>query len=1400
MQQNALNLHRFQRWNIPNLDDIDNLITALSQLKVQREPDLNADGLLLAMDGPLHRQQRIAPDDVVFTSPSKLLLHFKLLQPQQTQDYDKLIEILERSREVLLDTALRSAPDIESLLLEEDQVSWVAQAGALSGNGGLFTAVCDEALANCSLAAIGGSPCTVVACLLEREACQHLLADVMAHMQWYVPTERQYTPGNLMAALLRSLLRHQLDPTGDTLGFDFNALDLEGLSYQSIDERVQDHLIHAAAVTSPKLAALAVWALKPGFPAEFQAARIPADLAYRTSTQWVRYAQGVSIAQAVKPESCAGSDFATLFGLPTLISTDPDPDVQLVCAAAKAMPILLWARAQGILERKPLEQYSPEDARLAQARFDGLEQGIETAGARLSAAMPDRIKRAEAELKSRQLKPDLIYIPRHTRIPAPGPYVQDHLQSSRRALDLVASGKLSGVNPGWVVPPFYAQGSWHERIQQDYNLPDINAEFEQDFTAWSNGRETSARLMLEWLLGNLPALDRECLGTGTLTVFTVRHIGPETSKYTRAARVGYQAFVIESSFEGRFHYYEVHPNAALVRRRDDLAASFNTSEGWRVRAGRWQPFDWDAYLTGAAPKEDSFSQVVLDAELTLAPTGGATAAPQLQAIADFAAALAARYHCAVYPQAKGVTVFDKVDPAFGLFKALVPFWSAVEELYQGIVARDKGQIFWGVLGVAADIVSFWAAGVKAITLAARLLKVSIQTGVQAAIKTSRRLAQQLVVELIKALDPVVGLTRLLAKGAIRTLKFGKDVIVALRKGVAHLARHFGTGSHLLRGLAMGKLAHQKNLQYRSLFGQAGVAVHVEHGLFNSRAHYRVEAITQQPFGPRLTRLSDKGAVGVLAEHSLPLRAYEGHWLAPDPAPHVSKVWIAWGDDLYLTWPGATFKRVLSSDGTAYLRRVRNVDASAPMTRIQCRTRRNGELSLCAPNTFANSVGQQPSPTTTGRDAVPWFDGIKCSADASNQLVYQNHRWTVQGQRLIRQSGLLRVAAYKRFVSAQVIGGNELFKRIQIQGGVIDGIEDMREIGAVTLLHRASGQQHLVTRVGRGVYYKGVVEAGQAKIALNKFRGDPQALGRGPGPLSDEDFLVAIYEGSHDANVYIRQHGLDVIKKDLDHIKNAIDEGKAPLMAPYLNGPFDLGTTVEQGALFCKYARTGFLHELTSVAAYKHPLTALTPLAVRQGIADTLNVLYRDGARFNPTNLLNARFMGQATGPKNLAFLKLKFRPGQQPSEQVFYSLSGFKRRNESLPLTLERASLLRSPQQPWHLQGNALAAPDGTLYLDVQPSRAGRPDLLAMGKEDVLFLPDLSNPAQMAGINSNQRLLDSERNILRHLERTSIDLGEVETAELFTRLPTCQSCTLLMEGLSQKMPPGTFKVYEGPGR
>jgi hypothetical protein len=542
----------------------------------------------------------------------------------------------------------------------------------------------------------------------------------------------------------------------------------------------------------------------------------------------------------------------------------------------------------------------------------------------------------------------------------------------------------------------------------------------------------------------------------------------------------------------------------------------------------------------------------------------------------------------------------------------------------------------------------------------------------------------------------------------------------------------------------------------------------------------IDPQTTLPYGPVLDIIDDTGRLGRLPT-ALPVHTYGNARYLPDPAPSLTKRWIRWGDETWLECSGRFYRlREGTAGRPAAFEQAPSPFSRPPLQRRGCRARRTLLPLSCSLAGERMTAGFEDitGDTLVPSGAVDWFDQRKVVPDDRGRFV--------DGRRLVetRPGGDLTIemldwARYRPKISVRRVAGNDIFQRIEVHGGLVEGVNDRRFLSAVQVRATDTGELHMVTCVDEAVFYHGALPQDADTFTLNKL---PEGDSPRGDSMTEGEELKFLFDGCWDANFHIRKLGMQVIDQQLRDIEGTLARGVN--IDQLMSERFRLPTTPAQAALFAKYPRRSFVQQTREFIAsdYTYPLTLDTPLAVREAVAVHLNRLTEAAMPFDASTVLDPAVIANAPPKgKNIAFLAVKY--GNSKPSEVYYSVSGAVRRKTDLALGKRAAD--NKLTQGW-------SEIDGTRYINC---RGGGNEA---GAEALLHLPDLSQPSNLNTGNINDRRLDSERNILAHIRKAGLDPQAIAEASLFTRFPTCDSCTTLIAQFREQFLPERFQVYEGP--
>ena len=1293
------------------------------------------------------------------------------LKSQGTTRVTPILRMLRLERERRLRDLLYQARERLGQLLDPLELRRLRALPMLAGSGGAVARLLHKASAHAGTDA-GDFPATALARGLSTAASQRVLTELHLCLGW--PSSSLATKLQVQdLALLTLALPWALDPDADSHGFDFFAPALTGAATGEVLAALQKHLMPKLRGCPSSCFGLVRYLLADSAPPILNLLGLPRDLAWTTSVTWVSLCHGVNLAETIAPGSSCLLDVSEALALPTRISEhSPRTATAKALAATLAAPLAQWNMGWQRVARLPAQQ-SPLRAL---DRFLQHLDALEYAHTALSGPMPKRMDMVMAELDKRAIAPQLRFVD-------PTQRVRQSLfaHAGVPALDAFASGLAAGPNPV-LVPALILghDGRLHEPACNFTDIPNLAADFEKAFDTWQRGIGVAISTLIQRLLGDLPLADQ--LRLEEHSVVPCQLAQRSASGETVTAPYGF-VFYLETLEDA--WYYELIPSAGWCRLHRDKERRLPKP----TQAGQAHqlPFDAAAFIKGSLPNPDAGCH------------GWLTPSPAIPAVADPAfsqfrnSRLLAR-HCATAvtasveawrDEARGTLPSEPAKRVPEALKALVPFWSAGEAIYQGLEEDRPWLVVLGLFGLAADVLTLGVYG-RISALGFRFVTLALRQGPRTA---SRLLTPRLRGVTRDALDTLLPAA---ASGQPETP--GMSMMVPLRRAhgaiLIQASRRVLTVANARRSFPGPALVplHRPALHLERLANDVPVAV-VADGVQAGRlisprlADYK----TLLAYGPTLDLVDDAGRLGRLPLE-LAVVSLDGALYVVDPAPSLPKRWIRWGDETWLECSGRYYRlKPGNTEQPPMFEQAPAPYARPPLKRPACRGRRVLPPLACAgaslwkTQDYADLSPDQAVP----EGAVPWFDQRKIVADSQGRFV--DGRRLFQGfpgaERTVEHLGWAR---YRSQVRARIVTGNSLFKRIEVLDGLIAEVPDRRFLSAVAL-QAEDGQRHLVTCVDDGIYYHGVIAPGEEPMLLNKLSESVNAETEAPTP---EEELKYLFNGCWDANLHIRRRGAAVVEQQLRQIEAAM-AADGVNVEQLMTRRFRLQTSPAQAALFAQYPRRSFAQQTRQFVAsdYTYPLTDETPSAVRERIASHLNRLTdTPGALDAQTVLDPTAISGLPPKGRNIAFLAVSYEDGRP--EEVYYSVSGAAQRRTDLPLAKRLQARVRAT--PPGTEAHAWVAEDGTRYINCR-GEGGQP-----GEEALLHLPDLSRPDSLNSGDINDRRLDSERNILAYLQRQPLATGEIAEATLFTRFPTCDSCTSLISQYRQHFLQGRLRVYEGP--
>ncbi|NWA70067.1 hypothetical protein [Pseudomonas reactans] len=595
--------------------------------------------------------------------------------------------------------------------------------------------------------------------------------------------------------LLMKVITLSLDPpqsrkSGYVAGFHLASVEHWGSSYSQVNTSLRLHLTQTKKVSGAE-ADLAAYLLKPQFPVDFAVRDVPDELSYRSSTVWVNFKHGATLAEMIEPGSASRMSFQELVDLPGKLSEQAKtPEEWSAIAAARIPAILEWATTQGVISQKG--EYSQAEIQRAVSAFDDHVGRIVQATEQMAKDVPmrkDYFERMEAGVSRTEL--------------------------------------LSLISPFFAL---YRHLSGEEIRPSDvgYQYPVYDeATFQAAFDEYLSKAKAGYGKVLNHQLSQLPLKDRVAIERGEVTLYALRtkpNGQDETDDEKKAARTR-PGFIIKSVYAGETSYYEINPIKGIARRRDDLkpilesydpaeknyAKDFmsidHSSDGVpsgevvvrNSRTGR-KAFkeQWEAFKAGKGPRPDSFTLVVPEqiGRFDASAPGNETAVPRTLSSERSNAVSTLITTDLFYVDEKQLQEWAQSDPsreshaqkndaAFwdrmkGFAQSFVPFWGGIEDIVngntkQGIISLTVD----GLFTFAGPVGKFAAGSVRAFSNVGKV-------GIRALLPKFAPLIKQFSVSVVRNLNPLEPLTSGIKFNGGSLLKFQKGDMATIQRGIAKL--------------------------------------------------------------------------------------------------------------------------------------------------------------------------------------------------------------------------------------------------------------------------------------------------------------------------------------------------------------------------------------------------------------------------------------------------------------------------------------------------------------------------------------------------------------------------------------------------------------------------------------
>lgn len=1293
----------------------------------------------------------------------------------------------------------------------------------LNGKRSLIGHLGASVLASASMDQLRATPSVFLLRMLNTVEAKELGDRLLRTLKWYGAGPGEQTSASVRHQLVcKAICLHLHAPSADEpqelAGFRWQDPAHWGKSYQTLRSDFEQHLLRTKRVTDAKEASFLTRVFETRLSKDFAVRDIPPDLPYKSSVVWVNFMHGVLLADDLGLDRLQPLSFQQLVDLPLTRSADASSEQLEQIARLRMGPALEWAVCSGIVQSRTESDYDEDDMTRAIAALESHSESLNNAVMTLDLPPPERLKMAK------QVKDDLfgdaMYESDGRKL------LRDELPSSLgfvempslelpgktfTFLDVYADGQFDNASK-WFVTQSDGKtrtSHWiniddkrtlhHEEFRKDHRgierriftsryrgktLPDINAQFETDFTNYLSKIRTAYQTLIASLLTSLPLADRHALERGDVRLLSL-HLG-KTLIQSRGDIRPRKGFALQVTHNHEITYYELIPSAGVIRCRPHLR--FSTVEGVRTTfplhasiPGQTYTaeistsllLDWSAHLNGKQPADRAYCIAILgvvgDVPAAVSPSaavshseGTAQVSPRLNAVAHY---IATNFlyvdERQLHTQARGMTAFDTIrarnkqrwNTFVELAKGFVPFWGSIEDLLSGKTDR----ILTGVIGLVLDLASFLTPVGKFMSGSVRLIRAGTTASrmtVKASLPSFSTLTRKLLTASLSNLNPVDGVPTLLksiGSGAWKGLHTARRIGVSGLKKLAGHADSYRLVDNLPQTIDPGRWKPLTNNDRLATINGVDDVLVRNTSPSDLNRFYPVDPVTSLPYGPRLHNHSDNLLQGRSTFKTL--SPTESHVLVELPEnAHIREV---------LEVDGRT---TLFVDDIPYrldgnqLRRADLIDDQAMFRSLPCRARRNPGDDVCT-TTF---VTRDPAPTPAigsfdeSKGWAPWFgDSIYTPATKDRAMLLK----TLKKKSRLPATMEFQKGVYGRIKVSIPYGNQNQFDTFQAGATLFPAIDDSK--------------RYVFTRLDSGAFYVAELAQGQSIRDTLNFK-KASTL---PEDLKAE--LLTVYTGSLNANNMARIHGTEAV----EHALKTMEEIAIPI-GGHVNPPDTLkllkvDTNPGEAVLFDHSTRmivtqlpkgaTSWSRSKVASEAFRQRTVEifdtlfLEPIIVLNNADSALRI---DSTMKKLHNLIPRH--QRSFNARNIAYAEVVTTTGKR---EVYVSVSGAQGATGHLPLFRNN-------------RGADQVKVGETTYFNVDMNEVFPSTSLHVSDEGKL----LAVPATIKDIESysptltrKPTSLDSESKLIRVIREKYPDPKSIETVNVATTMPPCESCSVVIK-------------------
>jgi hypothetical protein len=1291
----------------------------------------------------------------------------------------------------------------------------------MAGKSSLIRHLGGDVLRLASEAELRATPSVFLQQILNTTQAQELADQLLKKLKWYGAYPGEQTPTSVRNQLIcKAICLYFHEPSGEDpqelAGFRWHDPAHWGKSYQSLHSDFEQHLLRSRQLADIKDGILLAQVFETRLSKDFAVRDIPPELPYKSSVVWVNFMHGVLLADELGLDRLQPLSFQQLVDLPLTQSADASTEQLEKIARLRMGPALEWAVCSGIVQSRTASDYDEEDAKQAMAALESHSERLNDAVMTLDLPPPERLKMAK------RIKDELLGV---ATFESDGcRLLRDHPPSSLGSKDM-PSLKLSGD----AFLDVYADGQFDDgskwfltqsdgktrttqwikiddkrtlehwdsrkdhrgverRVFSGYSgktMPDINTQFETDFTNYLSKITTAYQTLIASLLTSLPMADRQAVAQGDVRLLSLQRQNTltQSTEDTRPRK----GFVLQVTHNHEITYYELIPSAGVIRCRPHLR--FSTVNGVRTTfplhasiSGQTYTaeisttllLDWSAHLNGTQPADSAYCIAILgvvgDVPAAVSPStavshGEDTARVflRLNAVAHY---IATNFlyvdEQQLHAQTRGMTAFDTIrarneqrrDTVFELAKGFVPFWGSIEDILSGKLS----QILMGVAGLVLDLASFITPIGKFMAGSVRLIRAgatATRMTVKASLPSFSTLTRKLLTASLSNLNPLDGIPSLLKTMGSGTWKglytVGRLGVGGVKKLIGH-ADSYRLVHNLPQATDPGRWKSLTNSDgLASVNGVDDVLVRNTSASDLTRFH-PVDPVTSLPYGPRLSNSHGHFTPGRSTFKSLP--PTESH--AVVEVPEYARIREVLEVDGRTTLFVDDIPYRLDGD---QLRRADLIDDQAMFKSLPCRVPRNPGAKVCT----TKFVTRDPAPTPAigsfdeNKGWSPWFgDSIHTPALGRDRNM------------------LLKTLNNKRKLAATVEFQKGIFGRIKVKLPYGQQNQfDTFEAGAIIIPAIDDSKHYVFTRLDAGNFYVAELAKGQGisdALELKKVSNLSEGLNKE---------LLIVYTGSLNANNMVRIYGKEAVERAL----KTMEEIAIPI-GGHVNPPDTLkllkvDTSPGEAVMFDHATRMIITQLPKGATSWSRSKEA--PEAFRQRTVEIFDALFggSSGVLNNTDSALKIKKTMEklhdliprhlrSYNPRNIAYAEIATATGKR---EVYVSVSGAQGMTGHLPLFKQNlgADQVKIGQ---------------TTYFNVDMNKEFPTTSLLVSDEGQL----LAVPATIKNIESyspaltrKPTSLDSESKLISVIREKYPNPGSIETVNVATTMPPCESCSVVMK-------------------